>query len=95
MYYIKLQRSLYGLKQSGCMWYNRLSEYLLKEGYTNNPICLCVFIKKSNYRFVIIAVYVDDLNLIGTLEELIKTSTYLKDEFEMKDPVIFFSWFID
>ena len=32
---IKLQRSLYGLKQSGRMWYNRLSEFLLKEGYVN------------------------------------------------------------
>ena len=32
MYSIKLQQSLYGLKQSGCMWYNRLSEYLLKKG---------------------------------------------------------------
>ena len=41
MFSIKLQRSLYGLKQSGCMWYNRLSEYLLKEGYVNNPICPC------------------------------------------------------
>ena len=27
----------------------------------------------------------DDLNLIGTLEELIKTIDYLKKEFEMKD----------
>ena len=39
MYSIKLQRPLYRLKQSGHMWYNRLSEYLLKKGYVNNPIC--------------------------------------------------------
>ena len=82
---IKLQRSLYGLKQSGRMWYNRLSEYLLKEGYVNNPICPCVFIKKSETGFAIIAVYVDDLNLVGTPEELTKTPEYLKKEFEMKD----------
>ena len=47
MYSIKLQRSSYGLKQSRRMWYNRLREYLLKEGYMNNPICSCIFIKKS------------------------------------------------
>ena len=82
---IKLQRSLYGLKQSGRMWYNRLSEYLLKEGYVNNPICPCVFIKKSENGFAIIDVYVDDLNLVGTPEELTKTAEYLKKEFEMKD----------
>ena len=29
--------------------------------------------------------YVDDLNLIGTPEELIRTEKYLKQEFEMKD----------
>ena len=82
---IKLQRSLYGLKQSGRMWYNGLSEYLLKEEYVNNPICPCVFIKKSETGFAIIAVYVDDLNLVGTPEELTKTAEYLKKEFEMKD----------
>ena len=85
MYLIKLQRSLYELKQSGRMWYNRLSEYLLKEGYVNNPICPCIFIKKSETRFAIIAVYVDDLNLVGTPEELTRRTNYLKKEFEMKD----------
>ena len=85
MYSIKSQRSLYGLKQSGRMWYNRLSQYLLKEGYVNNSICPCVFIKKVATGFSIIAVYVDDLNLIRTLEELIKTIDYLKKEFEIKD----------
>ena len=47
MYSIKLQRSLYVLKQSGRMWYNRLSEYLLKKGYVNNSICLCVFLSRN------------------------------------------------
>ena len=85
MYSIKLQRSLYGLKQSGRMWYNRLSRYLLKEGYVNNSICPCVFNKKTENGFTIIAVYVGDLNLIGTPKEIIKTTNYLKKEFEMKD----------
>ena len=51
----------------------------------NNSICPCVFIKKTENGFAIIAVYVDDLNLIGTPKELIKTTNYLKKEFEMKD----------
>ena len=85
MYSIKLQRSLYGLKQSGRMWYNRLSEYLSKEGYTNDAICPCVFIKKTISEFVVLAIYVDDINLIGTPIELQKAIDYLKNEFEMKD----------
>ncbi len=45
---IKLQRSLYGLKQSGRIWYNRLSDYLINKGYINNVICPCVFIRKQH-----------------------------------------------
>ncbi|KAK6124484.1 hypothetical protein DH2020_041765 [Rehmannia glutinosa] len=85
LYSIKLQRSLYGLKQSGRMWYHRLNEYLSKEGYKNDTICPCVFIKRSDTGFAIIAVYVDDMNLIGTPEELFNAAEYLKKEFEVKD----------
>ena len=77
---IKLQQSLYGLNQSGRMWYNRLNECLLKEAYANNPICPCILIKKSETAFAIIVVYVDDLNLIGTPEELTITTKYLKSK---------------
>uniref|UniRef100_A0A6N2KGN2 Reverse transcriptase Ty1/copia-type domain-containing protein n=1 Tax=Salix viminalis TaxID=40686 RepID=A0A6N2KGN2_SALVM len=85
VYFIKLQKSLYGLKQSGRMWYNCLNEYLLKRGFENGEICPCIFIKKTISGFVIIAVYVDDLNIISTPEELTETVTYLKNEFEMKE----------
>lgn len=54
------------------MWYDRLSKYLLKEGYKNDDICTYVFIKNTNEGFTIVAVYVDDLNLIGTLKSSIK-----------------------
>ena len=67
------------------MWYNRLSKYLLKERYVNNPICPCIFIKKSKTGFAIIVVYVDDLNFVGTPKELIRTKKLLKKEFQMKD----------
>ena len=85
MYSIKLQRSLYGLKQSGRMWYNRLSDYLTSKGYKSNTICPCVFIKKTTSGYVIIAVYVDDLNIIGTNKEILEVIELLKKEFEMKD----------
>ena len=85
LFSIKLQRSLYGLKQSGRMWYHRLSEYLTSKGYKNDPLCPCVFIKSTKTGFAIVAVYVDDMNLIGTPEELATAAELLKREFEVKE----------
>ncbi|KAM1171717.1 hypothetical protein ACFX2G_022394 [Malus domestica] len=67
------------------MWYNCLSEYLTSKGYVNNELCPYVFIKKLHSGFAIVAVYVDEMNLIGTLEDLARTATHLKSEFEMKN----------
>ena len=85
MYSIKLKRSLYTLKQFKRMWYNRLSEYLLKKRISeqsNLPMC---FYQEIKNWLTIRAVYMDDLNLIGNFEELTKIVNYLKKEFEMKD----------
>ena len=67
------------------MWYIRLSDYLIGKGYKNDELCPCVFIKKTSSGFAIVAVYVDDMNIIGTLDEIRETASYLKSEFEMKD----------
>ena len=63
------------------MWYNHLSQFLLKEEYKNDPICPCLFLKRSGFDFIIIAMYVDDL----TPNELSKVVECLTKEFEMKD----------
>jgi hypothetical protein len=73
MYSVKHVKSLYALKQSGRMWYNRLKEFLINKGYLNSDNCPCVFIKKSSTGFCIISVYVDEAR------------NHLKKEFEMKD----------
>jgi hypothetical protein len=85
MYCVKLQKSLYGLKQSRRTCYNRLKEFLLQKGFSNNNDCLCVFIIKSSTGFCIISVYVDDLNIIGTQRDIDETRNHLKTKFEMKD----------
>ena len=56
----------------------------------NNHICLCIFIHKSKTRFAIIVVYVDDLNIVRTIENLTRETKYLKREFEIKDFKKFF-----
>jgi hypothetical protein len=84
MYCIKLVKSLYVLKQSGRMWYNRLKEFFLNKGYSNSDDCPCVFIRKSNTCFCIISVYVD-LNIIGHSKDKDEAHNHLKMEFEMKD----------
>jgi hypothetical protein len=67
------------------MWYNRLKEFLLNKGYSNSDDCPCMFIRKSNTKFCIISVYVDDLNIIGHSKDIDETHNHLKKGFEMKD----------
>jgi Reverse transcriptase (RNA-dependent DNA polymerase) len=67
------------------MWYNRLYEYLIKEGYKFNVISSYVFIKKLISDFTIITVNVDDLNIIRFPEEIKKTIILLNKKNKMKD----------
>jgi hypothetical protein len=85
MYCVKLAKSLYGLKQSGQMLYNRLKEFLQNKGYSNTDDCSCVFIRRSSTGFCIILVYVDDLNIISHMKDIDEACNHLKTEFEIKD----------
>ena len=67
------------------MWYNHLIEYLLKERYRNDPFCPCIYTKILENEFAIIIVYVDDINIVGTPNELIKIIDCSKKEYEMNN----------
>jgi hypothetical protein len=85
MYCVELNKSVYYLKQSRRMWYNRFKEFLLNKDNSNNDDCPCVFIHKSPIGFCIILVYVDDLNIINTELDINEARDHLKIEFKMMD----------
>ena len=78
-------RSLYGLRQSGRNWYRRLREFLLKNGFKTADLCPYIFIRMKNTQLVIVASYVDDLNIIGTPNAIMETKELFAKEFERKD----------
>ena len=56
----KLQRSLYGLKQAGKNWYDKLSGWLINYGFKQCFSEPCLYILRVGTFFVIVGTYVDD-----------------------------------
>eukprot|EP01084_Bolivina_argentea_P043255 79697_1 len=67
----KLNRAIYGMKQSGRLWYDELRGTLKNLGYRPTGTDPCVFMRGSGSTNDIIAVYVDDL---GTARHLLGIS---------------------
>ena len=83
----KLNKSLYGLKQSGRNWNNTLNKFFSENEFTQSRVDPCVYFRKSDDMCVaIIVVWVDDL-IIGTreVELLNEIKGLLKSRFKMKD----------
>ena len=82
---IRVLKALYGLKQSGRVWYQKFTDEMINMGFTHDEIAPCIFIKQVQKEFVIVAIYVDDLNIFGTHKLTDQTIEMLKSTFEMKD----------
>lgn len=66
----KLKKGLYGLKQSGLLWYKTLKNLLYKLKFKKVKIENNIFYNHD--RSLIIGVYVDDLIILGKSNKLIK-----------------------
>jgi hypothetical protein len=69
---LELQQNMYGLKQAGCNWYQRLHQELLQLGFRQSKVDKCLFYTTN----CIIVIYVDDCPLFSpndsTLNGIIK-----------------------
>lgn len=82
----KLQKSLYGLKQSGRNWYALLHAYLTENGFEQNPADNCQYTREKQNEKIILIVWVDDLIIAANNEEVVKTvKMMLTARFKMKD----------
>lgn len=80
----KLNKSIYGLKQSPRCWNTVLDDHLCKIGFTQSTSDPCIY--TSEGESVIIAVYVDDIILAaGSEQRMSEVKQAIADEFTVKD----------
>lgn len=64
----RLHKSLYGLKQAPRVWYSKIEQHFLKEGFHKFPYEHTLFIKMDKEgNMLIVSLYVDDLIFTGNV----------------------------
>ena len=82
----KLERSLYGLKQSGRNWNKVLHDYLTKNHFVQNQADNCVYTRETEHDKVLMVIWVDDLIIAASDETALKSvKAMLASRFQMKD----------
>jgi hypothetical protein len=82
----KLKISLYGLKQLPRMWYQKFDTYILSLGFVRIKVDHYIYSKEQGGCFIYVALYVDDMLLIGNNMDAIKeVKKKLSTKFYMKD----------
>ena len=70
----KLVKSLYSLKHALKQWHEKLDSVMIKDEFTINECNKCVYTKTVENAYIIICFYVDDILIIGTNIEVIKST---------------------
>lgn len=68
----RLNRSLYGLKQSPRVWNEKFNEFMVENRFRSIPEDTCVFIRKDGKDKTIVCLYVDDGLICGNNSSLVK-----------------------
>ena len=62
---LKLHKSIYGLKQAGRTWNDKIDASLRRLGFTRSKSDYCVYVRQNGSDQEFIALYVDDLLFVG------------------------------
>jgi hypothetical protein len=88
--YLKLEKFIYGLKQSPAKFQDHLRETLVATGYTPLVNDNCIYIKKDDFNISILSTHVDDILQVCNNQqwkmELHQTLVRVYNTIEMQDP---------
>ncbi|GKA88940.1 retrovirus-related pol polyprotein from transposon TNT 1-94 [Tanacetum coccineum] len=62
----RLKKALYGLKQAPRTWYDKLSAFLIKSGFTKGVVDPTLFTRKAGKHILLVQIYVDDIIFAST-----------------------------
>ena len=79
----KLNKAIYGLKQSARQWYQKFTNLMLKNQFTQSHEDPCLFIHQRIQ--IIVAIFVDDCTIAGTPNQVKIFKKFMTDKFEMRD----------
>ena len=68
----RLNKSLYGLKQSPRAWYSRFATFLLTLGFTEAKSDISLFIYRHGNETAYLLLYVDDIVLTASSQQLLQ-----------------------
>ena len=82
----KLQKSIYGLKQASRQWCIKFDEGVTANGFKENIVDQCIYVKVSRRKYIFLVLYVDDIFLTANdTDLLIETKQLFFSHFDMKD----------
>lgn len=82
----KLKKAMYGLKQSGRAWNNKIDSVLVRYGLRRSKAHPCAYVKRKGGNVLIAAIYVDDILILSNRdEEANRLKAILNKKFEVRD----------
>jgi len=82
----KLQRSLYGFKQSARAWNTKVNKILLANGFVRSKADQCLYSKFEHGKWIYVLMYVDDLIVVHESDDaIVKFAKLMNKHFTMND----------
>ena len=81
----KLRKGLYSLKQAARLWNRKIDKYLHDNGFNQCTTDPCIYTRRTTSGTTYLGIWVDDIIILGTKNEVEGVKHALRQRFKMTD----------